>query len=92
MRQFAPMKTIGLLLLSAATAAAEAPALPRSAPEAQGVPSAAILTPFCATLGLRFAGDALVLDREMNVGFGPTKRPTLVGLPGRPAPAARTKS
>jgi CubicO group peptidase (beta-lactamase class C family) len=49
-------------------------------------------TPFCATLGLRFAGDALVLDREMNVGFGPTKRPTLVGLPRRPAPAARTKS
>jgi CubicO group peptidase (beta-lactamase class C family) len=40
-------------------------------------------TPFCATLGLRFAGDALVLDREMNVGFGPTKRPTLVGLPPR---------
>ncbi|HSB61475.1 MAG TPA: serine hydrolase, partial [Vicinamibacteria bacterium] len=38
-------------------------------------------TPFCATLGLRFAGDALVLDREMNVAFGPTKRPTLVGLP-----------
>jgi len=38
-------------------------------------------TPFCATLGLRFAGDALVFDREMNVGFGPTKRPTLVGLP-----------
>ena len=38
-------------------------------------------TPFCATLRLRFAGDALVLDREMNVGFGPTKRPTLVGLP-----------
>jgi hypothetical protein len=37
-------------------------------------------TPFCATLGLRFAGDALVLDREMNVGFGPTKRPTLVGV------------
>ena len=40
-------------------------------------------TPFCATVGLRFAGDALVLDREMNVGFGPTKRPTLVGLPRR---------
>jgi CubicO group peptidase (beta-lactamase class C family) len=38
-------------------------------------------TPFCATLGLRFAGDALVFDQEMNVGFGPTKRPTLVGLP-----------
>jgi hypothetical protein len=40
-------------------------------------------TPFCATLGLRFAGDALVFDQDMNVGFGPTKRPTLVGLPGR---------
>jgi hypothetical protein len=47
-------------------------------------------TPFCATVGLRFAGDALVLDREMNVGFGPTKRPTLVGLPRRAAPPART--
>jgi CubicO group peptidase (beta-lactamase class C family) len=40
-------------------------------------------TPFCSTLQLRFAGDALVLDQEMNVGFGPTKRPTLVGLPRR---------
>jgi hypothetical protein len=48
-------------------------------------------TPFCATLGLRFAGDALVLDREMNVGFGPTKRPTLVGLPRRATPAARSR-
>jgi CubicO group peptidase (beta-lactamase class C family) len=49
-------------------------------------------TPFCATLGLRFAGDALVLDREMNVGFGPTtKRPTLVGLPPRSAPIAGSK-
>jgi CubicO group peptidase (beta-lactamase class C family) len=43
-------------------------------------------SPFCATLGLRFAGDALVFDEEMNVGFGPTKRPTLVGLP-RPSRA-----
>lgn len=40
-------------------------------------------TPFCLTLGLRFAGDALVLDQEMNVAFGPRKRPTLVGLPRR---------
>jgi CubicO group peptidase (beta-lactamase class C family) len=49
-------------------------------------------TPFCATLALRFAGDALVLDREMNVGFGPTKRPTLVGLPRRAARGAATRS
>jgi hypothetical protein len=49
-------------------------------------------TPFCATLGLRFAGDALVFDREMNVGFGPTKRPTVVGLPRRSAASARPKS
>jgi CubicO group peptidase (beta-lactamase class C family) len=46
---------------------------------------------FLATLGLRFAGDALVLDREMNVGFGPTKRPTLVGLPRRSAVSAGPK-
>jgi hypothetical protein len=48
-------------------------------------------TPFCATLGLRFAGDALVLDRRMNVGFGPTERPTLVGLPRLPASSARPR-
>ena len=36
-------------------------------------------TPFCATLGLEFAGDILLFDQEMNVGFGPTKRPQLVG-------------
>jgi hypothetical protein len=49
-------------------------------------------TPFCATLGLRFAGDALVLDREMNVGFGPTtKRTTLVGLPRRAAPTGGSR-
>jgi CubicO group peptidase (beta-lactamase class C family) len=34
---------------------------------------------FCSTLNLRFAGDELFLDQEMNVGFGPTKRPQLVG-------------
>jgi CubicO group peptidase (beta-lactamase class C family) len=45
-------------------------------------------TPFCETLRLRFAGDALVLDQEMNVGFGPTVRPTLVGLPPRGAGAS----
>jgi CubicO group peptidase (beta-lactamase class C family) len=36
-------------------------------------------TSFCSTLTLRFAGDELFLDQEMNVGFGPTKRPPLVG-------------
>ena len=45
-------------------------------------------TPFCQTLRLRFAGDALVFDQAMNVGFGPTTRPTIVGLPPR-APAQR---
>jgi hypothetical protein len=36
-------------------------------------------TPFCATLGLEFAGHLLLFEQEMNVGFGPTKRPMLVG-------------
>ena len=49
-------------------------------------------TPFCSTLSLRFAGDALVLDREMNVGYGPTKRPTLVGVTRRAGASARSKS
>jgi hypothetical protein len=44
-------------------------------------------TPFCRTLSLWFTGRALVLDQEMNVGFGPTKRPQLVG---RPSQAPRT--
>jgi len=46
-------------------------------------------TPFCRTLSLWFAGRALVLDQEMNVGFGPTKRPQLVG---RPSPAPRAEA
>jgi CubicO group peptidase (beta-lactamase class C family) len=41
-------------------------------------------TPFCATLGLWFTGRALVFDQEMNVAFGPTRRPRLVGRPARP--------
>jgi hypothetical protein len=40
-------------------------------------------TPFCETFRFRFAGDALVFDQAMNVGFGATTRPTLVGLPSR---------
>ncbi len=38
-------------------------------------------TPFILTLRLAFADDELRLDAETNVGFGPTKRPTLVGKP-----------
>ena len=36
-------------------------------------------SPFCATMTLEFAGDVLLFDQEMNVGFGPTKQPQLVG-------------
>jgi CubicO group peptidase (beta-lactamase class C family) len=45
-------------------------------------------TPFCRTLNLWFTGRALVLDQEMNVGFGPTKRPQLVGRPSQASRAA----
>jgi CubicO group peptidase (beta-lactamase class C family) len=44
-------------------------------------------TPYVLTARLRFAGDEVTLEREANVSFGETKRPTLVGragpLPGR---------
>jgi CubicO group peptidase (beta-lactamase class C family) len=36
-------------------------------------------TPFCATMRLEFAGSIVLFDQEMNVGFGPTKQPQLVG-------------
>jgi hypothetical protein len=36
-------------------------------------------TPFCATMTMEFAGDIVLFDQEMNVGFGPTKQPQLVG-------------
>lgn len=37
-------------------------------------------TPFCATFSLEFAGDILLFEHGMNVGFGATtKRPLLVG-------------
>jgi CubicO group peptidase (beta-lactamase class C family) len=45
-------------------------------------------TPFCSNLALWFTGRALVLDQEMNVAFGATKRPQLVGRPLRPTGAA----
>jgi hypothetical protein len=60
-------------------------------PETLAVKACFYETPFCLTLGLRFAGDALVLDRDVNVGFGPTKRPTLVGVWRKPAATARPK-
>jgi CubicO group peptidase (beta-lactamase class C family) len=41
-------------------------------------------TPFCRTLSLWFTGRALVLDQDMNVGFGPTKRPQIVGRLRKP--------
>jgi hypothetical protein len=44
-------------------------------------------TPYVLTARLRFAGDEVTLERETNVSYGETKRPTLVGraepLPGR---------
>ncbi len=36
-------------------------------------------TPFIATSTLKFADDKVTLDSESNVGFGPTKPPTLTG-------------
>ncbi len=36
-------------------------------------------TPFILTVKLRFAGDQLFHDSELNVAFGPTKQPQLVG-------------
>jgi CubicO group peptidase (beta-lactamase class C family) len=37
-------------------------------------------TPYGETLTFRFSGDRVVVDREYNVSFGPTKQPQLVGL------------
>lgn len=39
-------------------------------------------TPFYRTLRLRFADGQLTLDSEVNVGFGGTKRPQLIGRAG----------
>jgi CubicO group peptidase (beta-lactamase class C family) len=36
-------------------------------------------TPFHTMLKLKFDGDQITLDSEMNVAFGPTKRPQLIG-------------
>lgn len=36
-------------------------------------------TPFKMNVRLSFGGDIVVFEREMHVGFGDTKRPTLVG-------------
>jgi CubicO group peptidase (beta-lactamase class C family) len=39
-------------------------------------------TPFVQTMTWKFTGDAVTIDRKMNVGFGPTERPTLRGKGG----------
>ncbi len=36
-------------------------------------------TPFCLSVALHFSEDKATFDVESNVGFGPTKRPQLVG-------------
>ncbi len=36
-------------------------------------------TPFIRTVSLHFQGDELAFDQQVNVGFGETKRPRLVG-------------
>jgi CubicO group peptidase (beta-lactamase class C family) len=36
-------------------------------------------TPFVQTMTCKFEGDKVSVSRKMNVGFGPTDRPTLVG-------------
>jgi CubicO group peptidase (beta-lactamase class C family) len=36
-------------------------------------------TPYLTTLSLKFEGDEVTLDSEMNVGFSATKRPQLIG-------------
>ncbi len=36
-------------------------------------------TPFIVTVSLKFSGDELRFDSQMNVGFGATKQPELVG-------------
>ena len=36
-------------------------------------------TPFIETWTWDFAGDRVTLSRSVNVGFGPTERPPLVG-------------
>jgi hypothetical protein len=39
-------------------------------------------TPFIETVACKFAGDRVTVSRKMNVGFGPTERPPLVGRLG----------
>ena len=36
-------------------------------------------TPFVQTMTWKFTGDQVTVKRKMNVGFGPTERPTLEG-------------
>jgi CubicO group peptidase (beta-lactamase class C family) len=50
-----------------------------TAPDTFQVKLALLEEPFVMTHTLRFAGDQVFYDHEMNVGFGSTKRPQLVG-------------
>lgn len=50
-----------------------------TADDALQIKICAVETPYHLTLKLKFTGDDLALDAETNVGFGPTKRPTLIG-------------
>jgi hypothetical protein len=50
-----------------------------TAPDTYTLKSYSYLTPFCRTTSVRFTGDEISFDSEVNVSFGPTKMPTLVG-------------
>ncbi|APW61863.1 serine hydrolase domain-containing protein [Paludisphaera borealis] len=74
--------TKGRLVLDGLSGPAEHAAAVSAAWSADDVYTAKIAfveTPFLVTLQLKFDGDQVHLTTESNVGFGPTKRPELVG-------------
>jgi CubicO group peptidase (beta-lactamase class C family) len=50
-----------------------------TAPDTYTMKSYSYLTPFCRTTVARFTGDGLALATKVNVSFGPTEMPALVG-------------
>ncbi len=50
-----------------------------TAPDTYTMKTYSYLTPFYRTTTVRFTGDTISLDTEVNVSFGPTKMPTLIG-------------